>query len=211
KTQSETDQAGTSARRKIWVNSSIVGNEIVFSFSLGASPSFPVDAFRFSASWPDSQIDPWLREFEGYAACVYTLGGDRDDVYTPNRPEPVACQRAAEAATNASNVAQDLYGQLDANGDEWLDGEEDAMRHCTWNAFMAQDSLVGPDWARSISSLHERRNPNELDTASMDKDNNEYGVLLFETGNASDATEAVQSCQNAVEDNSLTILNPNPS
>lgn len=189
---------------RVTVTSSIQGNEITYQFHLGPSPAYPIRSFRFVAG---DRIENYLEDFGKLVTCVRVLGGDPD---SGSSPQATACQRAQEAANNAATVAEGMYGQKDSNGNEWLDGEEDAMRHCLWNAFMAQDGLVGPADARKISRLHEAMNPNEQDSAEMDFHNNEFGVSLYENGLADTSSEAVTSCDNGIFYGELIVLNPNP-
>jgi len=183
---------------------SIQGNNLTYQLNVGPSPAYPVRSYNFVKG---DTVESNLGDLRKFETCIRTLGGDP----ISTGPENTACQRAATAANNAAPIADATFGYNNPDGTEWLDGEEDAMRHCLWNAFMAQDSLVGPTYARKISRLHEEIGGNQPDQKEMDYINNEFGVQLFENGQADDATEAVQSCEDAAFYHELRVRNPNPA
>lgn len=157
----------------------------------------------------NDRIDSLRDSAEAYANCVYNVGlgaGENGefDLESWSRKYGHICERAEAGAKNAESVAEDIYH----DDKDHLDGREDAMRHCTWHAFMAQDPQVGPQNARIVGRVYEMMGANDADSAQMDTFNNEFGVRLFETGRADAAKEAVASCRAAVDAGDLIVLNP---
>jgi hypothetical protein len=81
-------------------------------------------------------------------------------------------------------------------------GPADAFRHCHWNCRMAQE--IGLVQAETVGTLHEACNPDaDAIDIKMDTNNNNVGRSKASNG------DCAISCMEALQNNELTVLNPN--
>lgn len=93
---------------------------------------------------------------------------------------------------HATNLAEDAHTQtLSLFGQDGLDSNGDAFRHCYWSCRMSSEPSVGPRCAQVIGDCHEKCRDPKSPASRMDRRNNAVGRAI---GKTCEKSEDAQGC-----------------